>query len=225
MEFKRKKMKGAVVHFREENNIILGYTEKDSDVDTVKEFFGVDKAVQLDQIHGNKILFTSEVKDYPKGDGLILDEKKVMAVIRTADCTPLFFRSDNGKTAGVIHIGWRGLYSLIGINLLGILKKNGSKMNNYHFFTGPAIEGDCYTVQQDVADKFSGFSFGNNILKKTSEGYSLDVTKGIELCLIEQGVPKNNIHHSGICTLCDPRFPSYRGGDREKRIFNFIIRL
>lgn len=233
MKLKRVEYKGSPFHLFENEKLILGYAEINAEGEYIEEYFFAEKTFQLDQVHGNKIFSTDEVKGYPEGDGLILSERNVLAVIRTADCVPLFFWSKDGNSAGVIHVGWRGLHSKIGINLLNILKQKGfespvpeesvTDTNDLLFFTGPAIEGKCYTVQQDVVDKFKDFSFSNKIFSKTPEGYDMDVTKGIELCLIEQGIPKANITHSGICTFCDPRFPSYRRGDREKRIFNFIL--
>ncbi len=223
MIFKRNEHNGSVFHYFEEKNIVMGFTEIDSEAEDIGDYFGIEKIVQLDQVHGNKIYFSNEVKGYPEGDGLILNEKNVMTVIRTADCVPLFFRSIDGQVAGVIHIGWRGLHSKIGINLLETLKEKGTDTKDLLFFTGPAIEGKCYIVQQDVVDKFSDFSFGDKIFEKTPKGYSMEVTRGIELCLIEQGIPEENIKHSGICTFCNKNFPSYRRGDREKRIFNFVM--
>ena len=223
MDFIQKKLNSTVIHYREEQNILFGFTETDSEIEDVWKFSGAENILQLEQVHGNKIYFSDEVKGSPDGDGIILNEKNVMAVIRTADCTPLFFRNSTENTAGVIHVGWRGLYSKIGENLLTLLGQKGTDTKDLFFFSGPAIEGKCYTVQQDVVDKFKGFSFSDQIFTKIPEGYSMDVTKGIELCLIENGVPNTNISHSGICTYCDPRFPSYRQGDREKRIFNFVM--
>lgn len=224
MDFIEKKMNRTVMHYREDQNTLFGFTETHSEIEDVGEFLNAEKILQLDQVHGSKIFFSDEAEGYPNGDGIILNEKKVLAVIRTADCTPLFFWSPDGETAGVIHIGWRGFHSKIGESLLNILKQKGTDTVDLRFFTGPAIEGRCYTVQQDVVDKFKDFSFSQKIFEKTEDGYSMDVTKGIEHCLTKNGIPAENIFHSGICTFCDPRFPSYRRGDREKRIFNFIIR-
>ncbi len=223
MKLSRKEFKGSSIHYLETNNLIIGFTETNSEIEDAGEFFGTGKILQLEQVHGNKIFFSNEVKGYPDGDGIILNDRNVMAVIRTADCTPLFFWLPDGTTAGVIHIGWRGLHSKIGENLLNILKQKGTDTFDLRFFTGPAIEGKCYTVQQDVVDKFKDFSFSEKIFEKTPEGYSMDVTKGLELCLAENGIPAKNISHSGICTFCNTAFPSYRRGDREKRIFNFVI--
>lgn len=222
MNFKKEINKGSVFYLYEDKNFVTGFTEIGSEIEDIGEYFGIKRIIQLEQVHGNKIFYSKEVKGYPEGDGIIIQEKNVMAVIRTADCTPLYFWTPEGDTAGVIHIGWRGLHSGIGNNLLDMLRKKGTDTNELSFFTGPAIEGNCYTVQQDVVDLFKDFSYSNRIFAKTPEGYSLDVTRGVESCLIESGVPAENISRLGICTFCDPRFPSYRRGDREKRIFNFI---
>ena len=224
MELIREEFKGSGFYFTENKKLIFGYTETDTTIEIIEEFFNIRKTVQLDQVHGNKIYFSDAITDYPDGDGIILNETGVLAVIRTADCVPLFFWEDSGRYAGVIHIGWRGLYSKIEINLLKILKGTGIAVENISFYTGPAIEGKCYTVQQDLVEKFSDFAFKENIFKNTKEGYAMDVIRGIELSLIKEGVPKQNIKHSGICTFCNKNFPSYRRGDREKRIFNFLIR-
>ncbi len=223
MKFKKVINKNSAFHLYEDKNFAVGFTEIGSEIEDIGEYFGIKKIIQLEQVHGNKIFFSKEVKEYPDGDGIILNERNVMAVIRTADCTPLFFWSFNGKTGGVIHIGWRGLHSQIGVKLLNMLKEKGTGTVNLQFFTGPAIEGKCYTVQQDVVDKFKEFSFVDRIFSKTPDGYSMDVKTGIEWCLKKNGVPAENIAHSGICTFCNPAFPSYRRGDREKRIFNFIM--
>ncbi|MEN8153912.1 MAG: polyphenol oxidase family protein [Acidobacteriota bacterium] len=222
MQFTKENNKGSTFYFYEYKNIVMGFTEIGSEIEDVGEYLRTDRIVQLEQVHGNTIHFSGNTNGRPDGDGIILNENSVLAVIRTADCVPLFFWSEDGREAGAIHVGWRGLHSGIGINLLNIMKERGINLKELVFFTGPAIEGKCYTVQQDVVDKFKGFNFTDKIFEKTSEGYSMDVTYGIELCLTEHGVPKENINHSWICTFCDPRFPSYRHGDREKRIFNFI---
>ena len=224
MEFARIKLKHTVFHCREEDGVAYGFAETDSDINDIAAYFGVEKVLHLEQVHGGIIHFSSEIEGYPDGDGIILNEENVLAVIRTADCVPLFFWTKNCNFAGVIHIGWRGLCSKIGVNLIKMLKNRGIGPHDLSFFSGPAIEGKCYTVQKDVVDLFGDFSFSNKIFRKTPEGYAMDVTRGIEVCLIENGVSPGNITHSGICTFCSPNFPSYRRGDREKRIYNFIIR-
>jgi len=223
MRLKRAEQKTSVFHYFEENNIILGYTEIDSEAKDVGEYFGVEKITQLNQVHGNNIFLTSEVEGYPDGDGLILNEKNVMAVIRTADCVPLFFRTKNNKFAGVIHIGWQGLYTQIDLKLIRIIREKGTDTKDIFFFTGPSIEGKCYTVQHDLVEKFSDFSYSDVLFEKKHDGYSMDIIKGIKQSLTENGVPLDNISGSDICTFCNPRFPSYRRGDIEGRIFNFIM--
>jgi len=223
MKSSRKKYKRSTIHYSETDGLILGFTETNSEIEDVKEFFDAEKVLQLEQVHGNKILFSDEIIGFPDGDGIILKEKNVIAAIRTADCTPLFFWLPDETTAGVIHIGWRGLHSKIGENLLNILRQKGTDTFDLRFFTGPAIEGKCYTVQKDVVDLFKDSNFSQKIFEKTQAGYLMDVTKGIELCLTGNGIPEKNITHSGICTFCNKNFPSYRRGDRENRIFNFIF--
>jgi len=224
MSINKKKFKRSIFHIHEDNRIAFGFTESDADINDIGKYLNAEKILQLEQVHGNKIFFSNNIHGSLKGDGIILCEKNVLAVIRTADCVPLFFRTRDYKYAGIIHIGWRGLYLGIGQNLIDLLKKKGIYTNDLFFFTGPAIEERCYTVQYDLVEKFKKLDYLDSIFKKKSDGhYLMDIKKGITICLRKNGIPKKNITHSSICTFCDKRFPSYRKNNHEKRIFNFIL--
>ncbi len=225
MSINKKKFKRSIFHIHEDNRIAFGFTESDADINDIGEYLNAEKILQLEQVHGNKIFFSNNIQEKSEGDGIILCERKILIVIRTADCVPLFFRTRDYKYAGIIHIGWRGLYLGIGQNLIDLLKRMGTGTNDLFFFTGPAIEGRCYNVQSDLVEKFRESDFIiDDLFKKIANGqYLMDLIKGITVCLKRIGVPKRNITHSDICTFCDKRFPSYRRSDQAKRIFNFVL--
>lgn len=207
MKFTKIKHNNSKFYLYEDKNITMGYTEISAEIEDVSKYLEANRIVQLQQVHGNKIYFSNEVKGYPEGDGIILSERGVLAVIRTADCVPLFFRTKDHRFAGIIHVGWRGLYSQIGINLLKLLKNEGINPEDLFFFTGPAIEGRCYTVRHNLVEKFKEFNYSKDIFEKTANGYSMDIIKGITMCLTSQGVSPENINHSEICTYCDKNLP------------------
>jgi len=159
-----------------------------------------------------------------------------MAVIETADCTPLFFwyhDSTNYSIGGVVHIGWRGLLKGIEKKLLELLaaKFVNIDIRQLNVFLGPAIEKNCYEVGPDLYEMFSPKTYRDDIfspldIKRDREyKYLLDVKKGIRLSLRESGIPDQRIWESTLCTFCEKdRFPSYRRCPIPgKRIYNFLL--
>ena len=169
-----------------------------------------------------------------RGDGIFLDEMNTMAVIKTADCTPLFFWDDDYSTGGVIHIGWQGLLKGIETNLMTLLEKRHIYPGKLHFTMGPAIESKCYEVDPDLYEKFAPRWYRDMIFSPHGEKpgkYLLDIKKGISLSLQKSGVPMDRITDVEICTFCEAeQFPSYRQdkrngftGENCGRIYNFLL--
>jgi YfiH family protein len=159
-----------------------------------------------------------------------------MAIIKTADCTPLFFwyHDDADCTiGGVVHVGWRGLLKGIEKKLLELLavKFGTVDIRRLNIFLGPSIEKNCYPVGPDLYEMFSAKSYRDNIFspfyskKDRVIKYLLDVKKGIRLSLKESGIPDQRIQASTLCTFCEKdRFPSYRRCPTPgKRIYNFLL--
>ena len=147
-------------------------------------------------------------------------------MIRTADCTPLFIWDDRGDTAGLIHVGWRGLAGGILANLLNLLAKRDVDFSRLNAWMGPAIRGACYRVGEELPAMFpepSGDFWGFASLP--DKGLTLDVGRGIRNCLMKAGIPAERIGRSGLCTCCEEKLPSYRrDGPGCGRILNFILR-
>lgn len=212
-------------------------------------FFPVEKIVELKQVHSNIIRFAGEIEPGSEGDGIILEQKNTLAVIKTADCVPLFFwrkglapknplPGKGGLVAGIVHVGWQGLQKGIEKKLLELLEKKQIPFGDLRFFMGPAIEKDCYEVGPDLYEKFSGKEYRDEIFfkkrvapaahgsisKKNQKKYLLDIKRGIFLSLIGSGIRDEQIEQTNLCTYCEKeRFPSYR---RERktglRIYNFL---
>jgi YfiH family protein len=245
IEFKRHSINNHFFNYYQDPKIIFGFTEKDFELNELITFFHVPRLVELKQIHSDIILFSSHIEILPaddaqsgtgktKGDGIILDEFNTMAVIKTADCIPLFFWDDDYSTGGVIHIGWQGLLKGIEVNLLSLLEKLGILPPKMNFITGPAIESKCYEVGPDLYEKFAPQWYRDMVFYPHQENpgkYLLDIKKGISLSLQKSGVPIDKINNVNICTFCEAKnFPSYRQdkksgatGENCGRIFNFLL--
>ena len=249
INFKRISINGSVANVHETPSFMMGFTETGFPLESFSELTGLRVLTlkQLKQTHSDIVHFSSNIPaatvtagEYEEphieepcqsmeGDGIIVDERGTMAIIKTADCTPLFFHHPAGNFGGILHIGWRGLQKKIEKKALTMIKhmKQPVKQSELEFFTGPAIECDCYEVGSELFDDFESAGFRQEIFHKTpekNEKYLLDVKKGVYCSLKEEGIEGKKIKDSGICTYCEKeRFPSYRREKSGGRIFNFFM--
>lgn len=247
IKFIRKPVNNHFLNFYQDRRIIFGFTEKDFELKDLATFFQAhtQRLVELKQIHSDIICFSSQIESAPlepmdqnepilKGDGIILDELNTMAIIKTADCTPLFFWNNDYSIGGVVHIGWQGLVKGIETKLLTLLGEKSISPDSLHFYFGPAIEPRCYEVGPDLYETFAPRWYREKVFSRHDEKpgkYRLDIKKGISLSLRGLGVPMERITDVGICTFCEAgRFPSYRQdrrsgatGENCGRIYNFLL--
>jgi|GEM_PF-806057 len=236
VKLQRKKFKGNFFNIYETPRIIVGFTELHFSFAHLSDLFSPYKLIELKQVHSDIIHVSSQIGAGCEGDGIILDQKDTMAVIKTADCTPLFFWYHGGadcSIGGVIHIGWRGLLKGIEKKLSELLaeKFRTVDIRELNVFLGPSIEKKCYQVGPEIYEMFSSKSYRDNIFsplyKKRNSviKYLLDVKKGIRLSLKESGIPDQRIQGSTLCTFCEKdRFPSHRRCPTPgERIYNFLL--
>jgi YfiH family protein len=238
-EIKPKTFSNNVINVYENQRMILGFTETGFPCRDLAAMFHLHPAgiIGLKQVHSDTIRFSSQVKpgaekEKINGDGIILDQRERMAVIKTADCTPLFFWNNRYLTAGVIHVGWRGLLKGIEKKWLKLLAEKFPQLHRQHLYVylGPSIEAQCYDVGTDLWEKFSGKTYRDDIFYESNHtrekpGLKMDIKKGIRLSLVEAGIPADHIFASPLCTFCETRrLPSYRRHPGSgQRIYNFII--
>ena len=236
MKLQRKQFNGNFINVCETPRIILGFTEIHFSFADLSRLFSPYKLIELKQVHSDIIHVSSQIGAGCEGDGIILDQKDTMAVIKTADCTPLFFwyqGSNDCSIGGVLHIGWRGLLKGIEKKLLELLavKSVNVDIRKLNVFLGPSIEKKCYQVGPDLYEMFSPKTYRDNIFsplytkRNRIYKYLLDVKKGIRLSLKESGIPDQRIQESTLCTFCEKdRFPSHRRCPTPgKRIYNFLL--
>lgn len=125
---------------------------------------------RVKQVHGNKVLSSSEVeqaaiqpsdlanetaekdhRSFPDADGLMTEQANQAVWVCTADCTPVLIADEETGQVAAIHAGWRG-------TALGIVQKavtrmlsQGSQTKNLRVAMGPAITGEVYQVATTVA--------------------------------------------------------------------------
>jgi len=211
-----------------EGPLRFGYSEKKFSYAHVRRLAPGFRWLSLKHTHSAVVFAAATCKSRAAGDGLILGraDGPVAILIRTADCVPLFFWDVGYRWAGILHVGWRGLQQGIEKKALARLEQAGIGPEQLHFFFGPAIEGKCYMVREDVYASFARHSFREKIFSPAVGGkYALDIKAGIRHSLLEAGAAAERIKDSGLCTFClTDRFPSYRrDGPDAGRIYNFLF--
>ena len=173
-----------------------------------------------DQVHGDRILYVDQQyrgsgllrQPMVEGvDGLITDKKRVALVTFHADCVPLFFLDPVKEVIGLAHAGWKGTLLKIGGSMIRRMKDDfGSDPQDILVGIGPSIGPCCYEVGPDVYEPFlKGFrrAAGSVVLKAAMpEKRYLDLWSANEEILLQEGVTRNHITTTDICTKCHPDY-------------------
>lgn len=226
IELERIEFRGNFLNVFRNKRMALGFTEIGFTGRDLAEYFPGTTGIELKQVHSNRILCSGRIRPETEGDGIILEERKKMAIIKTADCVPLFFWHRDFTEGGILHVGWKGLEQKIELALIKDLKNRRRNPKDFRFFLGPAIESECYPVGREVFLKFYRHFYRDQVFFHRADGqYSLDIKAALRLSLVHSGTTSDHIMDSKICTFCQQnRFPSYR---RERgikdRIFNFLV--
>jgi len=219
----------------------LGFTKQDSNaaVERNRSLFlrmvGVSSKhswplVTLGQIHSDVIHPVAALPEHPLvGDGLITAEPKRLLAVQTADCLPVIVVDRKRRAVGVFHAGWRGTMKRIVQKGVGEMRRwFGSKPRDLEAAIGPGVHNCCYTVGEEVREKFiSQFEYGTKLFHEVKEsdpvrekypllfltarapGHSklpvnifLDLVEANRRQLIDAGVPAKHIETSPLCTSC-----------------------
>lgn len=117
-----------------------------------------DASVQrVKQVHGNQVLSAAdlppEAPEIPRAeaDGLISDRPRQALWVCSADCSPVLIGDRATGRVSAIHAGWRGTAQAIVPVAVGQLQGQGSRLEDLVVAIGPAIAGEVYQVDIDVA--------------------------------------------------------------------------
>lgn len=200
------------------------------------------RQVHSDVIHAVRELPSQLVDEHGRavlaGDGLVTDVPGILLAIKTADCMPVIIVDKKKKVVGIFHAGWRGTLHRIAEKGVGEMRRwFGSKPENLQAALGPSIRDCCYTVGEEVRDKFrSQFSYADELFREwqtyddihlkypllfltaRAPGHSelptqilLNLAEANRRQLIDGGVREKNIAVLPQCTGCDTKtFFSHR---------------
>jgi polyphenol oxidase len=187
--------------------------------------FGYDfrSLVASHQVHGTEL---SLVDPSRRGEGALPGSvrEECDALITTAvglpltayaaDCTLLYFQSQQPPLVAIAHAGWRGAVGGIGAKVVQYLKENFTVEPDLLLVAlSPTICRYCYIIDDSTANKFkaAGWSGADYLEKAEAGGYNLDLSAVNANQLLTAGVKTEHLAKNSWCTSCRrDLFYSYR---------------
>ena len=115
--------------------------------------------VFLNQVHGCDVVQLDNVQG-SRADASVTTHKHLACTIMVADCLPVLFTTQDGRTVAAAHAGWRGLANgilqatleeICALSLAG----NDDIATKILAWLGPCIGPTAFEVGQDVKDAFA----------------------------------------------------------------------
>ena len=205
--------------------------------DQLREVFAVppSRLGTLRQVHSGVAL---EMEDgdaevpgrrWREGDALWTAAPGTGVGVRTADCVPVLLAHPGMPVCAAIHAGWRGIAAgVVGETVRRIAERMGAgAASGLVAAAGPCARGCCYEVGEEVAETLRASPGGERHLAKgrAPGKWNVDLQALAVESLRSAGLSKSRVEAAGPCTVCSPRFHSFR---REKtltgRQLSFIYR-
>lgn len=149
------------------------------------------------------------LRKYYNTDGLITNQKDRILSTTNADCILLLFFDPIKKVVANIHSGWKGTLQRIAIKTVQkMVKEFGCNPKDIICCICPSIRKCHFEVEKDVKDmfekEFQDLDNLNEIIeeKVPSQKWNIDTVLINQIILEKQGLKKENIIDSGICSVC-----------------------
>ena len=151
-------------------------------------------------------------REYRDIDGMITDVPGLTLVTFYADCVPLYVVDPVHRAIGLSHAGWRGTVKGMARETLKAMKEAfGTRPEDLTVCIGPSICKDCFEVGEEVVEEFKN-AFApkwHDALFETGRApgkYQLNLWKANEILFSEEGLKREQIHTTNICTMCNHEF-------------------
>ncbi len=192
-----------------------------------------DDVVACRQVHSRVVRVADRAETFrslPEGDGILTTDTNIVPTVTVADCMPIWIYDPVAGYFGVLHSGWKGT-GILRVACELAADEWGAEARNARVILGPHIRSCCYTVDAERADYFRA-GFGERCVTLDPEReeagsrwpYRLSLVEANRDIALKLGIPAQNIHDSGVCTACDPKYGSSRreGQDRFVHMAAFI---
>lgn len=171
------------------------------------------------QIHSNIVRIVDKDSQIEEADALITNTKRLMLLIKIADCVAVLMHDTENNVIAAVHSGWRGSkLNITGKTVDTMINKFGTNPKKLLTYISPAASIKKYEVGEEFLDYFPDTTF------KKGKKYYFDNKATIVNQLIAAGVNSSMIEVSGICTIKNKDYHSYRrDGKKSGRMGAFIM--
>lgn len=168
------------------------------------------------QVHGDAVLvveggsarpFAADDPEGPAGDAMVTAQPGQFLVVTVADCQPILMYDPRRRVVANIHSGWRGSVSNVAGRTLAVMAERfGCDPADVRVGVGPSLGPCCaefVNYRQEIPRELWGYR---------RDSVYFDFWAMSRDQLTRAGVPRDQIHISGLCTKCrTDRFFSHRG--------------
>jgi copper oxidase (laccase) domain-containing protein len=132
---------------------------------------------------------------------------------------PILLAHREFPLAVAVHAGWRGFAAgIVARSVASVAEEFGdAAVKGLVAAAGPCARGCCYEVGEETAEGLSSVPGGADHLRggRVPGKWTADLQGIARSALRAAGVPEGSLEGVGPCTVCSPRFHSYR---REKSL-------
>lgn len=175
--------------------------------------------VSTGSVHGTNVVIVNVEHSgqiIPACDGLLTESPYLPLVVAHSDCVPVFLRSRNEKTVGMLHAGWRGVVAgIVPVALNKMISELRVSAADILVTFGPSLQSCHFEIQADVEAIFIERGFGDAIVRRDDKMFG-DLSTILRRQCDESGISPENVTLDERCTYCSvdesgqPLFCSWR---------------
>jgi YfiH family protein len=198
-------------------NLSFGVGDDPDDVginrQRLKQWLGIHSLVSAVQVHGNQVVIAEDIKqdmEFKETDALITNEPGIGLLIQQADCQAVLLHDPAQGVIGAVHNGWRG-------STLNIIVETVVAMHDYYGVNPHTLKAVISPSLGPCCAEFINFQqeLPKSFLRRQVSPFHFDFWAISRDQLTEAGLKDTNIETTGICTVCNRDFFSYRRAVRQ----------
>jgi len=198
-------------------------------VEQVSAALGLREVAFCRQVHGKMVIAADHGGQLGQADAIITNVASLGLMGFSADCPLILAAEPVSGAIGMAHASWRGTVGRIGSELVvHMASRFGCEPAGIVACICPSAGPCCYQVGQDVFDAAVGGigRYAERFFARRNGRMFFDLWAANKDELIRAGLEPENIHVSGICTVCrNDLFPSVRAeGESAERFVAVIAR-
>ncbi|MDF1876468.1 peptidoglycan editing factor PgeF [Sulfurimonas sp. SAG-AH-194-L11] len=189
--------------------------------------YDVARLIHMKQVHKTEVKVVQGSDNFynsPTCDALITNKKNTPLMVMVADCSPLLFYDSKKEVIAVVHAGRAGAFNDIVKETLKSFRDDfTSAVKDIYVCVGPSIGECCYEVGSEIYDEAKELKLDFAISQKQNS-YFLNISKILHKQLLQNGIKKENIEFSSVCTACTTEnFFSYRAEGETGRFAGLLM--